>query len=329
VSRGRAATADHEEGEGYYASISDLMVGILFIFLLMLTVFALNFRDAEQDQLVQRERYERQVELTRSAEERARQAEARAVLARRDAEEAERRAVAAAEEARRQTDLNARLRDLLRQAVDQLQSDVESRQAARAQLLDTLQRSLEARGVRVEVDQRSGVLRLAGDLLFRSGSAELEDRARTTVAVLAEALADALPCYAYGGTHDGSGCIPILETVLVEGHTDRQPWQGRSPGESLSLNDRLSAARALEVFTEIRRVRDGLEMLRNPEDLPLLGISGYGQRRPLADAQGPTEADFRRNRRIDLRFVLSSRTSEEIADLRRRLEELLREADAR
>ena len=47
------------EGDGYFASVSDLMVGILFVFLLMLTIFALNYRQAEQDQLVQRSLYER------------------------------------------------------------------------------------------------------------------------------------------------------------------------------------------------------------------------------------------------------------------------------
>jgi len=41
--RGSRHAAD-EEGDGYFASVSDLMVGILFVFLLMLTVFALNYR---------------------------------------------------------------------------------------------------------------------------------------------------------------------------------------------------------------------------------------------------------------------------------------------
>jgi len=51
---------DHEEGgaEGYFASVSDLMVGILFVFLLMLTVFALNYRVAEHDQEVSRARFD-------------------------------------------------------------------------------------------------------------------------------------------------------------------------------------------------------------------------------------------------------------------------------
>ena len=44
--------AEESGGEGYFASVSDMMVGILFIFLLLLTVFALNFREAEQEQKV-------------------------------------------------------------------------------------------------------------------------------------------------------------------------------------------------------------------------------------------------------------------------------------
>src|SRR5271165_564538 len=54
------ALRDHEEGdaEGYFASVSDLMVGILFVFLLMLSVFALNYRVAEHDQEVSRARFD-------------------------------------------------------------------------------------------------------------------------------------------------------------------------------------------------------------------------------------------------------------------------------
>jgi len=53
------ALRDHEEGgaEGYFASVSDLMVGILFVFP-MLTVFALNYRVAEHDQEVSRARFD-------------------------------------------------------------------------------------------------------------------------------------------------------------------------------------------------------------------------------------------------------------------------------
>ncbi len=45
---------------------SDLMVGILFVFLLMLTVFALNFREEEDKQKIE---YSKYVTLQKEAEE--------------------------------------------------------------------------------------------------------------------------------------------------------------------------------------------------------------------------------------------------------------------
>jgi chemotaxis protein MotB len=75
------AIHDFEEGDGYFASISDLMVGILFVFLLMLTVFALNYREAEHDQEIRRQQFEREAEKARLAEERARLAEEKSTTA--------------------------------------------------------------------------------------------------------------------------------------------------------------------------------------------------------------------------------------------------------
>ena len=37
----------HAEDESYFVSVSDLMVGLLFLFIIILMAFALNFRSAE------------------------------------------------------------------------------------------------------------------------------------------------------------------------------------------------------------------------------------------------------------------------------------------
>ena len=50
--------SDSEESGGYFASVSDLMVDIQFVFLLMLTVFALNYRIEEHKQEVSRAAWE-------------------------------------------------------------------------------------------------------------------------------------------------------------------------------------------------------------------------------------------------------------------------------
>jgi flagellar motor protein MotB len=295
---------EHEGGEGYFASVSDLMVGILFVFLLILTVFALNYHDAEQAQMVERERYLQAVEQAREAHA-----------------EAERQAtLAAAQKAQ-----NDNLRLLLESALSQLQRDIEDRAAARGRLLSSIETALKERGVRVEIDARSGILRLSGDLLFETGKSNLNDEARRTVQILAEVLAKILPCYADAA--QGADCAQaesaILETVLIEGHTDRQRFANTEVGISQEKNDRLSTDRALTVFAELRRSQPALDAIHNEEQLPLLGVSGYGERRPLPSAQGVTEADFKQNRRIDLRFVVSARSSRELQRLREQIEQTL------
>lgn len=318
------AEIEAEGGEGYFASASDLMVGVLFVFLLMLTVFALNFRDAEEEQMVERQRYEELWrELVVAKAEALRQEE----IALRETENARRQqaiAIREAASARRKEAENVALRELLTEAVAQLERDLESRQMLRHEMLRTLEDSLRERGVRVRIDTRTGVLRLSGDLLFETGEAGYREEARRTVELLALVMGEVLPCYA--GRAKGSSCAsaePILETVLVEGHTDRQPYRTVSITESQARNDELSTRRALAVFQTLRQAEPILETLINGEGQPLLGVSGYGERRPLAEARGDTLEEFELNRRIDVRFVLTSRTSDEIERLRDQIRQVL------
>ena len=290
---------EEEGGEGYFASVSDLMVGVLFVFLLMLTVLALNFRDAEQEQMVERGRYEKALRELDHARD----------------------------EAQRQQKIAANLRGLLEEAISQLEKDIESRQLLRVEMLQNIEARLLERGVRVSIDRRSGVLRLSGDLLFETGAEAYRPAAAQTVRLLAGVLGEVLPCYAAGApTQACPKPTPILETVLVEGHTDRQPYRGMALVASQARNDFLSTQRALAVFHTLRSAEPQLEALRNGDGLPLLGVSGYGERRPLPDALGETSADFERNRRIDVRFVLTSRTSDELDRLRGQIRDVLEKA---
>jgi len=294
-----------EAGEGYFASISDLMVGVLFVFLLMLTILALNFKD--------------DTAKLAAAIERAEAAEARAEAALRDlarqVEEAQRRE----DEARRLREQNERFRSRLAEAAEALQREVRYREAARADLLERLEQGLKQRGIRVLLDQQSGVLRLSEEVPFQTGRSELTETTRRTVQALGDVLATTLPCFTAGAAplrRCASTDAPILEALLVEGHTDRQPYPAPlTAAQSTQRNDELSAARALTVFAELRRLQPTLDGLRGPSDQPLLGVSGYGERRPLPGALTLDPVDLALNRRIDLRFILSSRTSEGIREL--------------
>lgn len=291
----RIRNFEESEGEGYFASVSDLMVGILFVFLLMLTVFALNFQ-ASKDELEEARREAARLEAL--ARERAEAAE----QARREAE-------ALRHEVERQ-------RVALLRALDLLDREVERRQRSRQDLLVRLRDELPDRGVKVEIDTRSGVLRLPERALrFATRSAELGEEGRDTVRVVAQVMAEVLPCFAYGGPRGtcGASDAPILETVLVEGHTDRRPL---TPGPDFRDNHHLSAGRALTVYRAIAGSQPNLSTLRNSEDQPLLAVSGYGETRPLPNAIGDSERDYAANRRIDVRFILAARTADEIERLR-------------
>jgi flagellar motor protein MotB len=285
-----AATELEEEGGGYFASVSDLMVGILFVFLLMLTVFALNYREEEHKQEVSRAELER-------AKEEARQQQARA----------------------------DRLHNFLQEKALELQRAIEASVNARDRLLDTLEATLAQRGIRVWVDRDVGILHLPGDLLFATNSATLAPKQRESVDILADALAQTLPCFT--PINDRTACdpadLPILETVLIEGHTDRRPITG---GGAFRDNDQLSTERALTVSAELRNVRPNLDKLLNADSTyPLLGFSGFGARRPLPQAQGDADADYALNRRIDLRFLLA-RTAE-LERLHSEIDKALAESD--
>lgn len=289
---GRRGTIDEEANEGYFASVSDLMVGVLFVFLIMLTFFALQFKSSEEEQMVERARYVAAEQAARAARERA------------EAESQKSRV----------------LRDLLAAALAQLQRDTEDRLEARNHMLDEIERGLAARNVRATIDRESGVLRLGSDLLFEVRSAAATAAAADIFRNLADVLQRVLPCYsvATGAARCEGQSEPILEAVLVEGHTDRQAFLNDPDG-----NDRLSAERALSVFKEMRRDHPALETLQNVAGTSLIGISGYGPRRPVAGALGDTPGDFARNRRIDVRFVLATRTSTELQRLRARIEAVL------
>lgn len=331
--------AEEPEGEGYFASVSDLMVGVLFVFLLMLTVFALNYREesARLDELIARA--ERAEETARRAEGEARLAEEAARRARADAEAAKTRAeeqftianqalayadresARAREQERRAIELskqNELLRIKLAEAAEKLRQELKDREESRTALLERLADGLRARDIQFILDPRSGVLRLSEAVPFDTNQSVLNESARRSVTALGEVLAAVLPCFSSTARPQtcAPGDNPILEAVLIEGHTDREPFRNMSEAASAAQNDRLSTERALSVFTLLRQQQRVLEQVANRSNQPLLAVSGYGQRRPLPDAR--TDAQ---NRRIDVRFVLSARTSDEI-------QQLLREIDA-
>ena len=171
----------------------------------------------------------------------------------------------------------------------------------RRQLLESLAKSLKERGVQIQVDLEQGVLRLPESILFPSGSADLTPAGERAVRILGEELGRVLPCFSAAPPR---GCDPVtagkLEVVLIEGHTDNAPIRNAPFPDNWSL----SAARSITTYRALIQAVPALAQLKNPRGVPIFGVSGYADQRPVADNQ--TEAGKRLNRRIDLRFIMTA-----------------------
>lgn len=254
-----------EEASSYLISVSDLMSGLLFIFLLTLVAFIVNFQDATDKQETARE-------LAISNE--------RLAKLERDQAQIE--------------------RDRLRTVRD----DLTNARRMRSEMLEDLRHRLDALGIRVEVDHDNGVLRLTENAVaFATARADLVVSEREKLSKIGSALLGVLPCYS---GHPPPECpsqkAGKLEAVFIEGHTDNRPLASAGSGP-VRDNWELSAERAIYTYRQLTQDRAGLGGLTNALGQPLFSVSGYGEGRPVVPHREPT--DEPRNRRIDLRFIMS------------------------
>jgi flagellar motor protein MotB len=244
------ATDTHDES--YFASFTDLLVGILFIFIIMLMLFASNMRNTEQT---------------------------------------------------------------ARDVTEQVTAMIESRNI----VLQEIKKSLKELGIEVEVDEEQGILRLPDKILFDRGRYELSADGNEALIKLAGVLRTYLPCLARVKNDTlKEACAKLslksqeaLETVLIEGHTDR------TGAETGFDNWTLSANRAINVFRGLTAAQPVLDDdILNMQNVPVLAVSGYEARRPIVKKN-----DAAQNRRIDLRFIMRSPTPEDVERIKRAVAE--------
>ena len=149
--------------ENYLVSLSDLFIGVLFIFIILLMAFALNYRVQQN-----------------AAEEKSNDLETAVVKATEKQQEQDRRI----------TELKAQ-----QGALESKNQELSDTTAERTALLQSVQKSLAARGVMVEIDTRNGVLRLPETLLFGSGKAEFQESGIAALSSVGSNLYHVVRCY--------------------------------------------------------------------------------------------------------------------------------------
>lgn len=264
-----------EPEENYFVSLSDLMTGVVFIFVILLCAFAFH--------------YQTEAQAAKAATDGLIDAQGAAMVAKGDAERAELAAAQAQADAQQKG-----------AKIDALSKLLSERDEALKTILSGLVDKLTERGVRVLFDPATGVIRLPEELLFAPANDTLSESGKRGLAVVAEELAPVLS----RGCAEGSTFQ--LEALFVEGHTDSDPIRSSRFADNWDL----SAARATNTYRALIEAKPELESFKNPSNLRVLGVSGYGENRPVA--RNDTEENKKSNRRVDLRFLMAHPTDSEL-----------------
>jgi len=131
----------------------------------------------------------------------------------------------------------------------------------------------------IEFDAARGVLKFKSDVTFASGSAVVNERAKTVIAKFAEILNTAAASY----------------DLMVVGHTDNTPVSRPETKALHPDNWYLSAHRAIAVAADL---------VMNNVSKSRLGVAGYADQRPIAS--NATEGGKAQNRRVEVLILPTS-----------------------
>ncbi|MGB1109702.1 MAG: OmpA/MotB family protein [Gammaproteobacteria bacterium] len=268
----------------YFASMTDVMVGILFVFVIMVGYFA--FQITSEDS-VPASVYDPLVKQRDELQTKVSQLDLRI--------EAQ----------------DKRIKDLSQP--DPVASYISDGIEARNQMIRDIVLGLRKQDISAEPIYSRGVITLSGQGLFARGSSDLESLpgARERVNHLGDLLIQRIRCYVKGGfaadqTDRYRLCNPrllFLEAVFIEGHTDNRPVpEGVVLADGSRNNLELSSRRATNTYQALVSHRPEAIGFKNPADQQVLSVAAYGEQRPIEP--GDSELARQKNRRIDIRFVM-------------------------
>ena len=182
-------------------------------------------------------------------------------------------------------------------------AEVAKAEMVRKDILETIKNRLEEENIEITIADNFSVLRIPeSTLTFESNQYVIprSESIRSQLSRIGEILYEEL-------TEDSS--TVYFDTIFVEGHTDIRPTD-RELG-----NWGLSTFRAISVWDFWNEYsNENFASLVNLEDDKLFSVSGYGETRPSTDQQVSLE-DYRKNRRIDVRFTIRRPTSLDLQDI--------------
>lgn len=174
--------------------------------------------------------------------------------------------------------------------VDQAISELSKAEEVKRSILQEIKATLKERHIEVQISDNESILRIPEQLLaFETNQFTIPDNdtMRRHLTDIGNVLYAALT---------KKNRMAFMDTIFIEGHTDRRPTS-RQLG-----NWGLSSFRAISVWNYWNdEAAIPLRSLRNHGGKPLFSVSGYGKTRPLL---AETASPLRINRRIDIRITV-------------------------
>lgn len=273
----RRRTPDLEEGESYYVSMTDMMVGVIFIFIIMLSYFALQFRQSTKA-------------LTEAKHpETAALLQAATNLTPRDVtvEVDEEARVLCVPEAVIGGEGDDRRCFSFAPPTKTTGLAIAASEAQKA-LMALLDADLRDAGAPLAGDTSGGALSFSADALFQPGSANLSPGGQKIAGDVAASLARRLPCQAYGGSPsaacpEGEAKLALVN-VISQTNLDAFTAEGREAAT-------LALARSAAFHQALTAAQPMLATLRNapagqPGSQPLLRVASVGQSQEGASRVG-------------------------------------------
>lgn len=267
-----------DEENPYWVSFSDLMSGLLVIFILASVALIIQLTEA---------RVEFETEMEQKREELKKEQEA----------------------AQKLQDEVYQLKEELRLARLKIQKDIDelkNAERARYEILKDVKNKLALQNITVEIVDNDTVLRIPeSTLTFRPNSYELPTNAslKKAVAAIGIALHEAvLGPFSLSGNNVRR--FEYLDTVFIEGHTDSRPTSRIKGNWGLSTFRSISL---WEFWEEELAVKPGFGEMENSKGQKLFSVSGYAASRRL-QLEEETAEQRRINRRIDIRFTVKRPT---------------------
>ena len=296
----RRKKKSENNGFNVWRSYSDMMAGVLLLFVLIMCVTLFQAQKSYNESLQERdEKIALQEEYTQELLDKQNALDKKdetlqnqdAQLKTQDeklAEQEQQLAALAAKLKEQESTLNAQqsaLDDKTAQLKDQ-QAQIDQIIGVKADVIETLKNEFSKNNINVDIDAQTGALTLEASVMFDYDQAELTDAGK-------QALEQILPIYCKVLLQDDY--MKYLAEIIIDGYTD-------TDGD-YSYNLQLSQQRSLAVAQYLLDIQGNFLDATQSQNLEkYLTVNGHSMANPVLDANGNVDKDA--SRRVEVKFRL-------------------------